>query len=111
MFRLPYKNNDNSGSTGEAPSSSGWVRHAEWLPMPEIAEGEECFYLLTEIAGPYVDIVFIVSDGYRVDWGDCTPVENFASYESETHRYIYSEVLVELLSYQHVKYIRLKITG
>ncbi len=111
MFRLPYKNNDNSGSTGEAPSSSGWVRHAEWLPMPEIAEGEECFYLLTEIAGPYIDIDFIVSEGYSVDWGDGTPVENFASYEKATHRYIYSEILVDPLSYKPVKQVMIKITG
>lgn len=48
-----------------------WIRPANWLPRPTIADDEKVIYLLTKvISGTTNYVSFIVKDAYTVDWGD-----------------------------------------
>ncbi|NLX15017.1 MAG: hypothetical protein GXY44_15390 [Phycisphaerales bacterium] len=68
----------------------GWVRPADWLPMPDIPAGEQKAILLVGIYSDVPDMtqMFTVYSGtYTVDWGDGSPPENIIGTSGHAYDY------------------------
>jgi hypothetical protein len=94
-------------STVDAPK--GWVRNPEWLPIPEIATGEQVVYFLMAIFdSDYQSIAFKFQGAYTVDWGDGT-VTNHTSFSTAEHTYDYP-TLTSLVTSFGYKQAMIKVT-
>jgi len=72
------------------PSSTGWERPSDWLPLPTVLDTDETFvglHAVIENSDNYVAFSFTTSTGlYQVDWGDGN-VTTHASNEIAQHQY------------------------
>jgi hypothetical protein len=78
--------------TVEVPSAStGWARNPDWLPLPEIASGEQVIYVLILLYENTMNTVaFTMQGNYTVDWGDGSTPVNFASNVKAEYQYDFS---------------------
>ena len=79
------------GGAGSADNDN-WQRPSDWLPIPNIATGEQVVYALFavyDVVGNYVS--FSIQGNYTVDWGDGV-TENFTSDSLASHQYSWSSV-------------------
>lgn len=95
------------------PAESQWPeRPTEWLPI-EIYKGEQAVQVLThvdpaETAG--VSFAVTCAGGYKVDWGDGSSVEMFASDAVAFHSYAGSALPAETLTSDGKRQAAAKIT-
>lgn len=91
-------------------SSGGWVRPADWLPLPEITSQEQKLvglFAVYDLPGNFLAMYF--EGDYTVDWGDGT-VESFPSGETAQHSYNWSSVPSSTLTTQGYKQVIVTVT-
>jgi len=73
-------------------SVDGYVRPADWLPLPEVQAGDQRLVALVAVY-PHESnhLSFVVSGNYTVDWGDGV-VENFSSGQQANKNYVWSSL-------------------
>ena len=91
MIHNPKLYNNDSDTEPYAVAEE-WVRPDDWIPIPEIASGEQVIYGLMAIFEENINYVAIRAAGnYTVDWGDGT-IENIVSLAQAEHIYDYTTV-------------------
>lgn len=71
----------------------GWVRPADWLPIPAPASGTQMFKGLLAIFPDDGNMIAVNAyANYTVDWGDGSPPENFATNVKAYHTYDYASI-------------------
>lgn len=79
--------------------SCGWVRPADWLALPALADGDEKIAgLFAVYDGGSNFVAFQIYGAYTVDWGDGSAAENFSSGAIAQHNLSYSGVSSDTLS-------------
>lgn len=97
-------------SGGGEPTESGWVRPADWLPLPEVLETEQKLVGLYAVDDDDSNYVAILAQGaYTVDWGGGV-VENFASAVQAEHQYNFASLPIESLSSRGYKQVVVTLT-
>lgn len=77
---------------GGAQSSDEWQRPSDWLPIPEIASGEEVIYILMAVYDVVGNFAALKIEGnYNVDWGDGTILIVSSGVKAE-HSYDWDDV-------------------
>lgn len=88
----------------------GWVRPADWLPMPNVSETEEKFVGLFAVYDLPENFVAVYFEGdYVVDWGDGS-VESFASGEIAQHSFQWDAVPASTLTSQGYRQVLVTVT-
>lgn len=73
---------------GGDPGSDEWTRPEDWVPLPELIEGQQKVVGLHAVWGDSDFVAFNCRGNYTVDWGDGT-VENFVSNSLAQHLFNY----------------------
>ena len=74
-----------------ATTSDEWIRPTDWIPIPDIATGEEVVYMLNAVYDNNSNfIAFLFQGNYTVDWGDGN-IENVNSNIKAEHQYNYAD--------------------
>lgn len=69
---------------------AGWTRPSDWLPLPDLIEGEEVIYGIMRIYQQYNNTFSVtVQGGYIIDWGDGT-TDTISAGGEATHTYDYA---------------------
>ena len=106
-----------------ATTSDEWIRPTDWIPIPDIATGEEVVYMLNAVYDNNSNfIAFLFQGNYTVDWGDGN-IENVNSNIKAEHQYNYADcgnlsergykqalIKVTPQGGQHLSYINLQQT-
>jgi len=74
----------------DTQSVDGYVRPSDWIPLPEVLEGDQRFVALVAVY-PHESnhLSFVVSGNYTVDWGDGV-IENFSAGQQANKNYVYA---------------------
>ena len=72
--------------SGGGTPTTGWVRPADWLELPEVLETDQKMVGLHAVFSDANFLALKCTGGYTVDWGDGV-VENFASGVQANHEY------------------------
>lgn len=76
---------------GGSEIADAWVRPAEWLDLPDNADGVQKVSILNAVFDTDSEFVALLCNGaYTVDWGDGV-IENFATGIKAEHKYVYSD--------------------
>ena len=88
----------------------GWVRPADWLPLPEVLPTEQKVVGLYSVDDDDSNFIAILAQGaYTVDWGDGI-IENFASNVMAEHQYDFASLPAETLSSRGYKQVVVTVT-
>lgn len=75
---------------------NGWVRPADWLPMPETeAHTVDILAAVWPVDGNFCALSMTVTGGYTVDWGDGSAPENVATNTAVTHQYDFDDAALD----------------
>lgn len=91
-------------------SQGGWVRPADWLPMPNISETEEKFAGLFAVYDtPENFIALYVEGNFTVDWGDGS-IENYTSGETAQHSYSWIDIPSDTTTTEGYRQVMVTVT-
>ncbi|MEL7556619.1 MAG: hypothetical protein AAGU26_10590 [bacterium] len=90
----------------------GWVRPADWLPMPDIPAGEQKVVILFGVYNGVGNIpkILTASGNYIVDWGDGSSPQNSNSGTPVGHQYDYSALPESSVCSRGYKQVLITIT-
>jgi hypothetical protein len=87
------------GGGGAEPDENGWVRPADWLPMPTVLSTDQKIVFLKAVFNDAAQYIRIKARAaYTVDWGDGSALENVADNVAAEHLYDYSAISNDTLS-------------
>ncbi len=92
--------------------SAGWARPADWLPMPDIPEGQQKVVILFGVYNGVGNIpkILTASGNYIVDWGDGSSPQNSNSGSFVGHQYDYSALPESSVCSRGYKQVLITIT-
>jgi hypothetical protein len=87
-------------------NSDKYVRPSDWIPLPDVVDGEDKFVGLFHVRddGVMDRIAIRFASDYTVDWGDGT-VESYGSSHTEEHQYDFSALPNENLTKEGYKQV------